>query len=153
MFREFKDAFMGKVQWGMLSRRHKAEKYIFMPHRQEAYNDYTLQYLPAYMKKEKILSVCLVTCDSDVYSRIRETAWPEKYDVEALLKRERWIHRIIRFYALYEFSSKVKIISLTEPYDTGGENLLGVHGVTKRELLCYDILGFPQIPDEGAAVS
>lgn len=149
MYWRFLNAFIGKLQWKALCKKCQTEKYIFMPHKQEEYNDYTLQYLPAYMEKEKIYSVCLITCSASIYARIQEITWPEKYKVNSLLKKENWIRRITQFYALYEFSSKIKIISLTEPYDTCGENLLGVHGITKRELFCYDIFGFSEVPDEG----
>lgn len=149
MLREFFNAFMGKLQWGKLCKKHPAERYIFMPHRHDEYNDYALQYLHAYMDKEKIHSVCLITCDDSIYNAIRDMSMSAKYEMHALLKSEKWLRKIIRFYALYEFSNKIKIISLTEPYDTCGENLLGVHGITKRELLCYDIYGFATIPGEG----
>lgn len=147
MIWEFICAFEGKLQWSCLRRRYFVEQYIFMPHQQEQYNEYTLQYLDAYMKKEKINSICIVTCDRDIYKKIKTQADEKTYRVVILLRKKNWIYKITKFYALYEFSNKIKIISLTEPYDTCGENLLGVYGITKRELLCYDILGFETIPD------
>jgi len=148
MYRELGQAFIGKLQWNLFSGNHPADRYLFMPHQQDDYNDYTLQYLPAYLEKERASSACIITCDSGVYEKVRKTSWPDKYQVRAVLERKAWIARIVRFYGLYEFSTRVKIISLTEPYDTCGENLLGMHGVTKKELCCYDILGFSQIPGE-----
>lgn len=153
MYLEFLKAFVGKIQWDLLCRKYQVDRFILMPHRHEIYNTYTLCYLPAYLEKEKVCSVCLITCDREIYEQIQKGVWPNRYQVQALLKRDNWIHRIIRFYALYEFSNKIKIISLTEPYDTCGENLLGVHGVTKKELLCYDILGLTRVPDEGGLLS
>lgn len=149
MFQDFVDAFMGKVQWELIRRRHKADRYIIMPHEQEEYNEYALQYLERYMEKEKIHTVCIFTYDKDVYEKAKSQVFPQGHQVRIFLKRRKWIRNIIKFYALYEFSSKIKIISLTEPYDTCGENLLGVHGITKRELFCYDIFGFAQMPDGG----
>lgn len=151
MLCEFADAFMGKVQWESTCRKHKAERYIFMPHEQEEYNEYALQYLIAFMRKERVHTVCIFTSDRDVCQKAEAIGFPQGYEVQVFLKRAKWIHNIVKFYALYEFSNKIKIISLTEPYDTCGENLLGVHGITKRELLCYDIFGLKQMPDRGDA--
>lgn len=147
MIRDFISAFRGRIQWLRLCNRYTAGRYMIMPHKQEQYNDYALQYLTAYMKKEKVSSLCMITCDKKIYSKARTKAYPPEYHVQVLFKSENWIHHIIKYYALYEFSNKIKIISLTEPYDNCAENLLGVHGTTKRELLCYDILSLSEIPD------
>lgn len=147
MIRDFFSAFKGKLQWDDLYRRNMAEYYIFMPHQKETYNDLTLRYLDAYMKKEKKDSVCVITCDCVIYKKLKARIGRKNYKILPLFKKKEWIDNIIKFYALYEFSNKVKIISLTEPYYTCGENLLGVHGITKTELFCYDILGLTEIPD------
>lgn len=147
MIWDFIYAFEGKIQWICLCRKYFAEEYIFMPHQKEPYNEYTLQYLDIYMKKEKINSICIITCDRDIYSKAKTGADEKNSKVQVLFRRKSWIYNILKFYALYEFSKRVKIISLTEPYNTCGENLLGVYGITKKELLCYDILGFETIPD------
>ena len=68
------------------------------------------------------------------------------YMIEKVCRDKKWVESLLMFYAFHPFSNRIVIISLTDPYDTGGENLLGVRGVTERELLCYDIYGFDKIP-------
>ncbi len=144
MWLDFIEAFRGKLQWDAL-RKKGYDWYLIMPHENDEYNDYALEYLDAFLDKKKSGSAYIVTGDKSVYEKVGKKSWSHKID--AMQATPKWISRIIKFYGLYEFSTKIKIISLSEPYDTGAENLIGVHGVTKKELLCYDIFGLDEIPD------
>ena len=44
--------------------------------------------------------------------------------------------------ALVNLCEELTIVSVKEPYDTGAERLLGKKGVTKREILWFDIYRF-----------
>lgn len=148
MYKEFFEAFCGRQLWHRIQSKFRVDKYIIMPHDHEEYNQYALEYLQLYLKKEGAQSAVIISYDSNVLSQIKR--YRGEYDVRGVKLSKAKIMRIMRFYALYEFSKAVTIISLTIPYNTCGENLIGVHGTTKRELLCYDIYRFKEIPENNS---
>lgn len=145
MQKELWQARLGRWYWKALEWRYGAEKYIVMPHSGDEYNRYALDYLEIYLEREKAQTAVVLAFDQEVIARL--TAYRGTHTVTAVKAKERSILCLLRYYALYPFTSKLTVISLTVPYDTCGENLLGVHGITKKELLCYDIYGFEEIPE------
>lgn len=129
----------GKQLWETIDERFNADLYILFPHVNEEYNYYALLYLDEYIVAKKAEKVVLITMESvikkalPVFSKLKAEVYEVSNDD---------IKAIIKYYALYEFSTRLTIISLKEPYDTCGENLLGVKGVTKEDLLCFDIYRF-----------
>ncbi|WP_029322816.1 hypothetical protein [Butyrivibrio sp. AE3004] len=140
----FKRAEQGKIIWEKLDAFYNADLYIVFPHINEEYNYYALLYLDKHIEKKKADSVVLVTADSGVEKSVKlftqRMCSVEKMPIED-------IHLMLKYYALYEFTSRMTIISLKIPYDTRGENFLGVKGVTKKELLCFDIYRFGEVPE------
>jgi len=45
----------------------------------------------------------------------------------------------LSYYALKDMSNKWIVVSTKKPYDTGAERLLGIKGVTYRDIVYYDI--------------
>ncbi len=144
MIIDFMKAFHGKCLWNQLEKKYNADKYIVMPHVKDEYNQYAIKYLEAYLKKEKARGAVILYQDEDI-PKMLEKEKISGYDIQLKKWSGRKLYNILKFYGLYEFSRKLTIISLTVPYDTCGENLLGVKGITKRELLCYDIYRFDDI--------
>lgn len=142
---ELLHASQGREYWEEINSIYGADNYIVMPHENEEYNKYALDYLENYLDKEKANNVVIMTFDKNVLDRLLE--YSGKHKVLALKANKADIMHLLKFYALYAFTSKLTVISLTIPYNTCGENLLGVHGITKRELLCYDIYRFNEIPE------
>lgn len=130
-------AFIGSLLWKMLERKYKADRYILMPKKGEVYNFFALLYLDEYIEKYRSQKTVIMTCDDSVkkalplFSKAANVCLCNFSRIKA--------ECLLQYYALYEFSTKITIVSLTEPYDTCGENLLGIHGVTREDLLCYDI--------------
>ena len=145
MDKELKEAISGRHLWLRLSHKYQVDRYIFMPHETSDYNDYAIDYIEAYLYKEGLHSAIFVSSNQAVLDRL--SAYNGTYEVSATYMAHGQIMDMMRFYALYPFSDKVVIISLTIPYDTCSENLLGVKGVTRRELFCYDIYRFDDVPN------
>ena len=143
----FAQAEEGKAVWQKLEQDFPADRYIFMPHHHEEYNDYALLYLDKYMQRGRWMSAIILSSEGETLEKIGRYSGVCR--VKGLFMEQEKIEAVLRYYALYMFSPKVTIISLTLPYDTGGENLLGIHGTTKRELLCYDIYRFDEVPKIG----
>ncbi len=144
MRKELGEAIKGRRLWLRLSHNYQVDRYILMPHKTSSYNDYAIDYIDAYLHKEGLHSAVFVSSNQAVLDRL--SAYDGVYEVSAIYMAHSQIMDMMRFYALYPFSDKVVIISLTIPYDTCGENLLGVEGVTRRELFCYDIYRFDCVP-------
>lgn len=49
------------------------------------------------------------------------------------------IKMIIKAYSLCDLSKKLKVMSLTEPYDTHGLNMLGKKNVRLEDIICFDV--------------
>ena len=145
MDKELREATSGRRLWLRLSQNYQVDRYILMPHMTSDYNDYAIEYIDAYLHKEGLHSAIFVSSNQAVLDRL--SVYDGAYEVSATYMAHSQIMDMMRFYALYPFSDKVIIISLTIPYDTCGENLLGVEGVTRRELFCYDIYRFGGVPD------
>lgn len=144
MENKLRQAERGREIWKNLEKKYSFDKYIFMPHQKDEYNDYALLYLDDYLSKERWNSAVIFSLEEALVKWVNENVW--KHSVVAYVMDRQDMDDILRFYALYMFSPKATIISLTIPYDTGAENLLGIHGTTKRELLCYDIYRFDEVP-------
>lgn len=141
--KHFALAEKGKALWESMDEKYNADLYIIFPHVNEEYNYYALLYLDEYIAAKKAEKIVIVTME-DVIERAIPVFSKAKAEVHKINDEE--IKEIIKYYALYEFSTRLTIISLKMPYDTCGENLLGVKGVTKEDLLCFDIYRFSRNP-------
>lgn len=142
----FLKAYMGKRIWEKLEKQYHAPLYILMPEKQDVYNYYAMLYLKEFMEQKNLEDAVILTCDCGVLKSKELFQVPDK--VQILLFPQRKAECLIKYYALYEFSTRLTIISLKKPYDTCGENLLGVKGVTKEDLLCFDIYRFGLNPQK-----
>ena len=127
MDKELREARSGRLLWLRLSHDYQVDRYILMPHMTSEYNDYAIDYIDAYLHKEGLHSAIFVSSNQAVLDRL--SGYDGAYEVSATYMAHSQIMDMMRFYALYPFSDKVVIVSLTIPYDTCGENLLGVEGV------------------------
>jgi len=140
----FIKAFMGRIIWSRLERKYHADNYILMPCKNEEYNYYALLYLDKFIQSKKSKKTVILTFDEGVIKTCG--LFSQNKTIRVVRFSRIKAERIIKYYALYEFSTKLTIISLQEPYDTCGENLIGINGVTKEDLLCYDIYRFSEKP-------
>lgn len=129
--------------WNKLSEEFISDRYMLLPHLNDEYNKYAFKYLPYYIRKYSINKMVILYLEG-------ENLPPKKYEKTVIWKKisEAEMEGLIKLYGLCFFSEKVTIVSLTKPYETGGERLLGIHGTTKEHLLCYDIYRFDEIPDD-----
>jgi len=139
----------GKQVWQEIDASFNADLYILLPHVADVYNYYALLHMEQYLGAKGANKVVLLFSEEVIAKAVplfcqREilTDRLSSADIDALLK----------YYALFEFTSRLTIVSLTRPYDTCAENLLGVDGVSKEDLLCYDIYHFTETPQKSAPV-
>lgn len=144
LWMHFFKAKIGEKIWEKISKQNGAQLYVIMPENDDEYNYYALLYLDEYMSRKKVKTATIICSDRMIQEAI--PAFTKNSEVHSICFSNFRMEYLIKYYALYEFSSKVTIISLKKPYDTYGENLLGFKGVTKETLLCFDIYRFNEIP-------
>lgn len=134
-------ARMGKENWDTFIEEVKADHYFILPHEGDEFNILTAKYMQAYMERNHYSLVAIIASDINDLAQFNG-----ENGIICIKKDVEWIDSILKYYSLVFFNEHLTIVSLTKPYDTCGMNLLGVHGVTKTELLCYDILCLDEIP-------
>lgn len=140
---KFINCVKGKLIWQKLDNSNKSERYIIMPHNDDAYNYYALLYLEQFLLKKKINTATVVTSDKRIPKVLPLLC---SFPVEIKLLTSTQLSQLMNFFALVDLSQKWTIVSCSIPYPTGAEYLLGKKGVTKKELVCFDIYGFSSIP-------
>ena len=145
LINNFWKAYQGKIIWKMLESKYNADCFILMPHMQDDYNYYALLHLNKFIRSRGAHKTVILSYDEGVLKSY--SYFKTEGEVKAIKMSENKIEKLIKYYALYEFSTKLTIISLTKPYDTCAENLLGIKGVTKQDLLCFDIYRFNETPE------
>lgn len=139
----FKLAEKGMKIWERIDTQYNADLYILFPHENEEYNYYALLHLEEYLENKKVTKVVFLCSDMGVIKALPLFIKRNIVVCQMILDD---IKAVLKYYALFEFTARLTIISLKEPYDTCGENLLGVKGITKEDLLCYDIYRFEKTP-------
>ena len=150
LFKHYWMAYKGSRIWNKIDRKYHAPLYILMPKEKEEYNYYALKHLEQYAEKKKAEKVVLLTCDEEAIAAAGLFMDKEKVVTEYMSRKE--ILQLIKYYALYEFTSRLTIVSFTEPYSTHAENLLGINGVTKEDLVCFDVYRFSKTPKKPEVV-
>lgn len=134
VIRRLRYAFRGYFIWKKIQIRHKEiEKYIIFPEISSEYNFWGLKFLPEYVEKKNIKKYVVIYSDSEMKQKFSNTS------ITKICFPENRIQMMLCYYALADMSSKWTVVSVKLPYNTKAENLLGRNGVTKREIVQYDI--------------
>lgn len=133
-------AYKGKVYQKKLERKYGRgfypSRYILFPSDDKEYNAWGIEFLSDYLEKNNFDKVIVLTKDEDVYSAVQKVS---HINLHVLKIKESKMNCLIRFAGLVNLTDKWTIVSVKEPYDTGAERLLGKKGITKREIVWYDI--------------
>lgn len=140
-------AWWGYRIWKRIDKEQHAPMYILMPKEKDEYNYYALLHLEEYLKRKRLKGAVVLTCDKEAIVALEMFVTDAKIKVKPVYISREKATRLIKYYALYEFTSRLVIVSLSEPYDTHGENLLGIKGIGKEDLVCFDIYKFGEKPE------
>lgn len=136
MYKELIQAAAGKIYANIMSRKYKADRYVFFPDCNAAYLKYGMKLLPKYMQHNKFDQIIVIAADSSVQKEIEK----QRITNIRFLKISTYRMRcLLNYYALKDMSDKWTVVSTKMPYDTGAERLLGIKGVTLRDIIYYDI--------------
>lgn len=108
---------------------------VLFPSGDREINDISLKYAKKLAEqKEKVV---LLTFDEVLLAQ--KDSFPP--DIEILRYEREEAEELMKFYALYQFTDKLFIASLTEPEGRTGKGLIGRNGITLEELIALGIFG------------
>lgn len=133
-------AYKGRFIWECIKRKYgrglAPSRYILFPENDEEYNAWGLRYMPDYIKKEHFDRVVILTYNAKLEEDCKRISHPNKKVVRI---EEDKMKCLMRYAGLVNKNDEWTIVSVKQPYDTCAERLLGKKGVTKRDIVWYDI--------------
>lgn len=128
-------AYKGREDWiNLISEFNIGDNdyVVLFPKIDREINDIAVKYVKKLTEKGKVL----LLAHDDVLLNLS--------DVKGLSARfysREDAENLMKFYALYQFTDRLIIVSLEEPEGRTGKNLTGVNGITVEELIAVGIFG------------
>lgn len=142
-------AYSGRKFWKKLQKKYDCvkefTKYIIFPSKDDEYNAWALYFLNSWAKIFKLEKIFVVTTDENIRSSVRTFS---EHDFKTIVVSEKQMTHLIRLAGLKNMMDFWTIISVKEPYDTGAERMLGKKGITKKEIVWYDMLQIRELLSE-----
>lgn len=136
MYKELLQATIGKIYANRIDRRVQADKYIFFPESKGAYLRWGVRLLPQYIEQNGCEGIVVIAANDSVKKEMRK----QRVNNIRFQKISGYCMAcLMDYYALMDMSDKWIVVSTKKPYDTGAERLLGVKGVTYRDIVYYDV--------------
>jgi len=137
--KRLKSAFAGRAFWLKLKREYDIDNGIYvllMPEDDRELNEYALLHIDDLVNHRKARGVIILSNNRQVID-----VASDKSDKILSTKEltEKQIDNLLSFYELYAFSERLLIVSLTRPFGRKLHKTVGIHGVTKEELVCLCI--------------
>lgn len=136
MYKELMQATIGKMYVNWINRKDQADKYIFFPESKGPYLKWGVRLLPQYIEQNRCDRIVVIAVDDSVK---KEMGKQRVNNVRFQKISGYCMECLMGYYALRDMSDKWIVVSTKKPYDTGAERLLGVKGVTYRDIVHYDI--------------
>jgi len=141
-------ACRGKLLWERMKKKYgpgyHPSRYILFPSGDDEYNAWAIYYMPHYLEKFHLDKAMAVVAD-DALENVLPNVQHNNLHIVKIEKEQ--LDCLVRLCALVDLNSECTIISVKEPYDTGAERMLGKKGVTKREIVWYDIYRMSKPPE------
>ena len=133
-------AYCGRIYWEKLKRTYgngtAPSKYIMFADDDAEYNAWGLCFLEHFIEKEELDKVVILSTNEKILDGIKNIQHPNIHKKKISRKQ---MQCLVRYSALVPRNQEWMIVSVKQPYDTGAERLLGKKGVTKREIVWYDV--------------
>lgn len=113
---------------------------ILFPHSGTMCNTYIIQYLQDFMNRTGAEKVVLLSYDENILNAKIENT------MSCFISRED-AEKIMDYYTLQTFTDKLIIASLDEPEGRNGSNIIGINGITEKEVAAVGILGLSEWAD------
>ena len=133
-------ALIGRWFWLKLDRTYSINKdglyVILMPENDRELNEQALRHIDDMVKYRRANGVIVLTNQQ----WILDSAQSASENVRAVRRTsDKKIDALLSFYELYEFTERLFTVSLTKPFNRQVHRALGVHGITKEDIVCICI--------------
>jgi hypothetical protein len=141
------EAYRGKLIWMKIRKKfgvgYTPSRYILFPSSDDEYNAWGIYYMTHYLQEQKFDKVMVIAQDDAVLKACENVM---HHNLHLIRVSEKEMKCLVRLFALINLNDEWTIVSVEEPYHTGASNLLGKKGVTKRELIWYDVYRMSKKP-------
>lgn len=133
-------AYCGKFYWVKLKRIYgngtAPSKYVLFADDDNEYNAWGLCFLEHYIEKNELDRVVVLATNEKILDATKNI---QHLNIRREKISPKQMKCLVRYSALVSRKEEWVIVSVKQPYDTGAERLLGKKGVTKREIVWYDV--------------
>jgi hypothetical protein len=130
------EGIIGRISWYYLDGNYGAERYVFFPENDIEYNKWGILMLSTYIKINRLHNVVVLVTNRNIRDAILLC---EVLSVNIKMITEKKMRQYMSYYALIDKSDKWTVISVENPYKTGVERMIGIKGVTNKDIVYYDI--------------
>ena len=141
MVQRMKKAYAGRSMWLKLKATYDIDRGVYvllMPEDDDELNEQTLAHIDDLVAHRGARAVLILTNKQWIIQKAKICSDKILAAVEV---SEALIDGLLSYYELYAFSERLLIVSLTRPYGRKLYQSLGIHGVTREDLVCLCILG------------
>lgn len=132
-------ALAGRGIWLRLKRAYDVDDGVYvllMPEDDRELNEQALRHMDDLVAYRKARGVVILTDERWILDGAASYS-DNVLAVERMGAKE--MDDLLSFYELYAFTEQLSVVSLTKPHGRKLGNMLGVHGVTKEDLVCLGI--------------
>jgi hypothetical protein len=132
-------ALSGRAMWLKLKRKYDVDSDVYvllMPEDDRELNEQALLHIDDLIAHRRARGVVILT-DKEWVMENAAAFSTGILAVDAVSEKE--IDAMLSFFELYAFTERLLIVSLTRPYGSKLHNTVGIHGVTKEDLVCLCI--------------
>ena len=137
--KQLKAAFAGRSMWLKIKHEYDIDNGVYvllMPENDQELNEQALKHIDNLVAHRKARGVVILTDKQ----WIADSAGDYSDKILAVKKiTEKEIDELLSIYALYEFTERLLVVSLTRPYGRKLFNTVGTLNVTKEDLVCLSI--------------
>lgn len=131
----------GRKLWRKIQKKYghidEYTRYILFPENDDEYNAWAIYFLNSWAEIFRYERIFVISSNESVLSAIHLL---KEHDFETISIPEKQIRNLIRLAGLVNMMASWSIVSVKQPYDTGAERMLGKKGITKKEIVWYDML-------------
>jgi hypothetical protein len=139
IFKRLCAALSGRGMWLRLKKKYGIDDGLYvllMPEADRELNDRALRHIDDLIAHRRADGVVILTSDAWV----KENAKTYFGKISAVIDcSPKAADMLISFYEFYPFSERLLIVSLTKPYGSKAWRTVGVHGVTKEDMVCLGV--------------
>lgn len=131
----------GRKLWRKIQKKYghidEYTRYILFPENDDEYNAWAIYFLNSWAEIFRYERIFVISSNESVLSTIPLL---KEFDFKTISVSEKQMRNLVRLAGLVNMMDSWSIVSVKQPYDTGAERMLGKKGISKKEIVWYDML-------------